>query len=159
MAGGGSTEGEDLNLIPYLDIMVNLVIFLLFSFQVVVEMVRIELLSPAYGGPSDNAGAEPTKMLTVVVTNEGYTVMSLDPSVRGQENVALVNGRYDTDTLHVKLVELKSQFKLGNGMILTADANVPYKAVVETMDAARNDGDGDLFPDVLLARSGPTVSK
>jgi len=159
MSGGGSEAGEELNLIPYLDIMVNLVIFLIFSFQIVVEMVRIELLSPAYGGAAGSSGGDENKMLTVVVTNEGYTLLSVDPSVRGQETVPLKGTKHDVDALHAKLVELKDMFHLGNAMILTAESGVPYKTIVETMDAARTDGAIDLFPDVLLARSGPAVSQ
>ena len=41
-------EGADaeLNLIPYLDIMMNLVIFLIFSFQVIIEFRLIDVIPP-----------------------------------------------------------------------------------------------------------------
>lgn len=159
MSGGGSSDpGEELNLIPYLDIMVNLVIFLLFSFQVVLEMVRIELLSPQYGG-GGGGGSSETKTLTVAVHGEGYSILSLDPSVQGQDRIPMKGSKYDTEALHAKLVELKDLYKLGNNLILTADSKVPYKVIVETMDSARNDGNEPLFPDVLLAQSGPTVAQ
>lgn len=148
-------SSEELNLIPYLDIMVNLVIFLLFSFKVVLELVQIELMAPAYGAStasaSDNQNKQP---LTVVVTRKGFTVLSTDPTVEGRMDIPVrSNGDYDTDKLHNKLVEYRDTLGLGTNVIITADMDVPYKTIVLTMDAARENEGEPLFPDVMLARS------
>ena len=48
-------ESGELNLVPYLDIITTLVIFLIFTFQVVVEFRLIDLLPPAYSNNARNA--------------------------------------------------------------------------------------------------------
>ena len=45
------------------------------------------------------------------------------------------------------------QYDLGDTLILTADGTVPYKVLVATMDAARTDPQGLLFPGITLAQA------
>jgi len=58
MAGGGGGEG-DLNLVPYMDIMVNLIMFMLVVTAYLVELREAPVLAPQYssggGGSTDKA--------------------------------------------------------------------------------------------------------
>ena len=47
-------DAAELNLTPYLDIMMNLVIFLIFSFQVIIEFRLIDVVPPAVGASSSS---------------------------------------------------------------------------------------------------------
>lgn len=151
---------DELNLVPYLDIMVNLVIFLIFSYQVVIEMARIDILAPAYtGDQSGSSSAAPDTTVTIVATKEGYTVLSSDSTMGVIDVKRLPNGDFNTDQLHTKLVEWKKNYNLKEGVILTADSDLDYDVIVQTMDAVRNDGDKLLFPQVMLARAGGQMVK
>lgn len=152
MAEGSTGE---LNLIPYLDIMVNLVIFLIFTFQVIVEMNVIDLMAPAFGKGADaNPDDKPPRSITLVVSKAGYRVLSSDPTM-GVLDIPVTGTDYDTEQLTEKLANWKETYELGNSMILTADMDIKYDVVVRTMDAVRTDGDRDLFPGVMLSRVAP----
>jgi biopolymer transport protein TolR len=153
------TAEDELNLVPYLDIMVNLVIFLLFSYQVVIEMCRIDILAPAYG--TDGPGpSTPQTTITIAASKSGYTVLSTDTMMGVIEVPRLPSGAFDTDTLHTKMLDWKKNFKLQDGVVLTADSDTPYEVIVQTMDAVRKDGDTTMFPEVMLAQvAGQRVLK
>ena len=149
------SEGE-LNLIPYLDIMVNLVIFLIFTFQVIVEMNVIDLMAPAFGkGDTAQDDAKPPRSITLVISKSGYKVLSSDVTM-GFLEIPLKNGEYATEQLSEKLSDWKETYELGNSMIMTADMDVKYDLVVRTMDAVRKMGDRSLFPGVMLSRVAPS---
>jgi biopolymer transport protein TolR len=155
-AGGVEAAEAELNLIPYLDIMVNLVIFLLFSFQVVIEVCRIDLLAPAYGEASGSSS--PVTTVTLAIHKGGYTVLSSDAAM-GVIDIPLKDGDYDRDLLHTKLAEWKRTYALPDNIVITAEPRLPYEAVVRTMDTIRLDGNSNLFPGVTLARAAGEVVK
>lgn len=149
-------EGADaeLNLIPYLDIMMNLVIFLIFSFQVIIEFRLIDVIPPAFSssGSSSNSDEKPKATITLAITESGYKLLSSTSDVMPAIDIPMQGGEYDTDELHDRLVSWKQNFDLGESIIFMADLNVEYKVIIQSMDAIRNDGEKLLFPDVLLAR-------
>lgn len=149
-------DAAELNLTPYLDIMMNLVIFLIFSFQVIIEFRLIDVVPPAVGASSSSAGPqeEPKPTITLVITKEGYRLLSSATDVMPAVEIPLVGGEYDHEELHDKLVDWKRDFGLGESIVFTADLDTEYMVVVAAMDAVRSDGDDLLFPDVLLARAG-----
>ncbi|MBN1337529.1 MAG: biopolymer transporter ExbD [Deltaproteobacteria bacterium] len=154
-SSSAAAEAE-LNLVPYLDIMVNLVIFLLFSFQVVIEVCRIDLLAPAYGEGGGSSSAATT--ITLAIHQNGYTVLSSDAAM-GVIDIPLKDGDYDRDELHTKLVDWKRTYALPDNVIITAEPRLSYEIVVRTMDAIRLDGHSNLFPGVTLARAAGEVEK
>jgi biopolymer transport protein ExbD len=150
--GNEGAEGE-LNLVPYLDIMVNLVMFMLFSFQVVLEMNVIDLVTPAYGAAAASAATDTetkNRVITLVVTDSGYTLLSSDEAM-ARVDIPRLGTSYDNDQLRVKAAEWKANYQLGTSLVLTASRDIQYKDIVAAMDAVRMDGDRFLFPDVLLA--------
>lgn len=153
-----STEAEEsgeLNLIPYLDVVTTLVIFLVFTFQVVIEFRLIELLPPAYSAAARNPSEtpdEPPVTLTLIITSEGYRIVTNRPEL-GTEEVPLRSGEYDNAKLTQVLLDVKTKLELGESLILTASDDIEYKVVVSAMDAARQFEGKLLFPDVLLAKA------
>lgn len=149
-------EGADgeLNLTPYLDIMMNLVIFLIFSFQVIIEYRLIDVIPPAISssGNSSNSEEKPKPTITLAITNSGYKLLSSAADVMPAVDIPKRGEEYDTEELHDRLVSWKQNFGLGESIIFMADLDVEYKVIIQSMDAIRNDGEKLLFPDVLLAR-------
>lgn len=150
----GEEEGE-LNLTPYLDIMMNLVIFLIFSFQIIIEFRLIDVIPPSISSsaPGTQSTEEPKPTITLVITEDGYKLLS-SSSEMPAVTIPIKNGKQDTKELHDRLVSWKKEFSLGTSIVFTADLATNYDVVVAAMDAIRNDGDDLLFPDVLLARPG-----
>jgi biopolymer transport protein ExbD len=150
-------EAGELNLVPYMDIVTNIIIFLLASVVNQVDLANINVsvptISQGSGGEPDQPPPEkPPLNLTVSVGATGFTIAASGgvlPIVP-----KLPSGQYDYKTLTDKLRDIKSQ--PGNGdetkANFNADANIAYDTVVATLDAMRQAEDGKiLFPDVAFA--------
>jgi biopolymer transport protein TolR len=150
-------EAGELNLVPYMDIVTNIIIFLLASVvnQVALSNINVSVptISAGGGAASDETPPEkPPLNLTVSVGASGFTVaasggvLPLIPK--------LPNGQYDYKSLTTKLKEIKSDPNNADETKanFNADANIPYDIVVATLDAMRQGEDGKiLFPDVAFA--------
>ncbi|MCA9488840.1 MAG: biopolymer transporter ExbD [Myxococcales bacterium] len=151
-----AAESGELNLTPYLDIITTLVIFLIFTFQVVIEFRLIDLMPPAYGhsarNPSDNPDQKPDVTLTLFIHSQGYKLVTNQPEL-GAVEVKLKNGEYDNEKLTQELEKVKRTLQMGESLIITASDDIEYSKVVAAMDAAREYEGRFLFPDVLLARA------
>lgn len=151
MAGGGGGS-EELNLVPYLDIMVNLIMFLITITAYIVEMKQATVLAPGGGGPcvGENCGDKPKVFLTITVLDQGYAVLSSDAASVPAWQADKVNGDYPYGALQAQLRTYKENYDLADNLIVAADSQVPYKVVIKTLDAAREDGAGGLFPGVTF---------
>lgn len=156
MAGGGGGESE-LNLVPYLDIMINLVMFLLTVTASIVELREAPVLVPTLvsGPSSDPSEVDKKGYLVVTVSQRGLAVATsygAPPSdlPRGPGGLPFAD-----------LTRVLRQYKdaataegqpgLKDALQVVADSSTPYKEVVATMDASRKDAQGDLFPGIQLA--------
>jgi len=148
-------ESGELNLIPYLDIITTLVIFLVFTFQVVIEFRLIELLPPASNATDSNPNqidASEQVTLTLVITRDSYVLMTNRAEFGTEEIPKKADGTYDNAKLTTTLARIQHDLNLPGSLIMTADDATEYKVIVAAMDAARTTADGKrLFPDVLLA--------
>lgn len=147
-------EGGELNLVPYLDIMVNLIMFMLLTFEVVAELKIINFNPPASGPGLDisqSPTGEKTVMLTVMITSEGFQILT-DSDDMGTEKVPKKNGDWDYAELSFRLDRVKKAVaNIDENLIVVAESAVIYNTVVQTLDAARATPDGnDLFPRVTL---------
>jgi len=150
-------EAGELNLVPYMDIVTNIIIFLLASVvnQAQLSNINASLPSISSGSSADSQPDVPPKPplnLTVSVGATGFTIAASGgvlPIVPKKPN-----GQYDYTTLTTKLKEIKGSTDNADETKATfnADANVPYDIVVATLDAMRTTEDGKaLFPDILFA--------
>jgi biopolymer transport protein TolR len=140
-----------------MDIVTNIIIFLLASMINQVSLANINVTVPSIsgGGASANDTPPPEKPplnLTVSVGASGFTVAAAGgvlPIVP-----KLPNGQYDYKSLQVKLREIKSapDNATETKANFSADANVPYDIVVATLDTMRQTEEGKiLFPDISFA--------
>ncbi|HEV3030527.1 MAG TPA: biopolymer transporter ExbD [Polyangia bacterium] len=150
-------EAGELNLVPYMDIVTNIIIFLLASMinQVSLANINVSVPSISGGGASAEDNPPPDKPplnLTVSVGASGFTVAASGgvlPIV-----TKLPNGQYDYKSLTTKLKEIKSapDNATETKANFSADANIPYDVVVATLDAMRITDEGKiLFPDISFA--------
>jgi len=149
-------EAGELNLVPYMDIVTNIIIFLLASVVNQVALGNINVSSPTIssggGAASDTPPERPPLNLTITVGATGYIIGAsggvLPPIPR------LPNSQYDYKALTAKLKEIKATPDAADETKATfnADANIPYDIVIPTLDAMRTAEDGKiLFPDVNFA--------
>ena len=150
-------EAGELNLVPYMDIVTNIIIFLLASMinQVSLANINVSVPSISGGGAAAEDNPVPDKPplnLTVSVGASGFTVAASGgvlPIV-----AKLPNGQYDYKSLTTKLKEIKSapDNATETKANFSADANISYDVVVATLDAMRITDEGKiLFPDISFA--------
>jgi len=150
-------EAGELNLVPFMDIVTNIIIFLLASVvnQVALGNINVSVPTISSGGGSSEDTPPPEKPplnLTISVGASGFTVAASGgvlPIIP-----KMPNGQYDYKALTAKLREIKSNpdNATETKANFNADANIPYDIVVATLDAMRQGEDGKiLFPDVAFA--------
>jgi biopolymer transport protein TolR len=150
-------ETGEINLVPYMDIVTNIIIFLLASVvnQVALGNINVSVPTISSGGGASEDQPPPEKPplnLTISVGASGFTVAASGgvlPIIP-----KMPNGQYDYKALTAKLKEIKSNpdNATETKANFNADANIPYDIVVATLDAMRQDDSGKiLFPDVAFA--------
>jgi biopolymer transport protein ExbD len=147
-------EGE-LNLVPYLDIITNIIIFLLASVVMNVNFGNVNVTLPTLSAGGGVAAEEPQKPplnLTVTAGVSGFIIGASGGIMSPLPK--LPSGDYDYKALTAKLMEIKAQPENAEETKVTfnADAYIPYEIVVRTLDSMREDTGGKLlFPDVVFA--------
>ena len=147
-------ENGEINLVPYMDIVTNIIIFLLASVVQQVPLGNINVSSPTIGGAGAAAETEPETPplnLTVTLAANGFIVAGSGAVIPPIPK--LPNGQYDFDGLNNKLIEIKKEIAgTETKATFNADSYIPYELVVKTLDAMREDKQGKaLFPDIVFA--------
>jgi len=135
----------ELNIVPFLDIVVNLMMFLLATATSVLAISQADAQLRTHGripGPH-------TLTLTVVLADEALLVTG--SGIETQHFLRGPEGHYDFDAMQAALIEIKAQHPAEDQVIITADPEIPYEEVVRAMDSARASPAGPMFPDVLFA--------
>ncbi len=153
----------ELNLVPYLDITVNLVMFMLLSITGLLEFATINVNAPKYGAGAAGAAAnEKRLLLTVAISKKGFYIAGAgailgqeetpgQATTAGEPTVPLRGTEFDFATLTEKLAQVKAAYPNETKIIFAADPDVRYEDVVRTMDAAREHQGKPLFYDVSLS--------
>jgi biopolymer transport protein TolR len=159
-------ESGELNIVPYLDILMNLIIFMLLSMAGLATFGMLNVNAPNYAnGPGPgNENDKPALTLTVAVAKNGFFIAATggvlpgqtEPSAAPGEGAPTIprkaDGSYDYDALTAKMMEIKANFPTESKVIIAAEADTDYDSLVSTMDATRETPDRKLlFPDVTLA--------
>lgn len=154
-------ESGELNIIPYLDILMNLILFMLLSINGLAAFGIVNVSAPGYGGPSTSVAPEanpeqPRLVLSVLISKKGHFINSQN-AILGQEGAPTVplgtDGAYDYASLNAQMVKIKSAFPTETKVIVAADPEIPYDTLIQTMDALRETREKPhrtLFPDVTL---------
>jgi biopolymer transport protein TolR len=153
-------ETGELNIVPYLDILKNLILFMLLSITGLATFGIVNVSAPSYGpstsvAPPDNPD-QPRLVLSVLISKKGHFVNS-ENAILGQDGAPTIpvqaDGAYDYSALNAQMVKIKSVFPAETKVIVAADPDIPYDALIRTMDAVRETRDTtrrELFPDVTL---------
>lgn len=159
------TVGE-LNIVPYLDIVVNLIMFLLATTEAVLLIAQIESDLPKIARRGRGKSGEVTTPLNlnVTVTEKGVLVSgsggklapgceSIEPG--GAVTVPMKGDKYDWDGLTTCAWRVKQKFQDEDTVTVSANPRIMYEHVVKAMDAMRAKGKGknaqELFPQVLIS--------
>ena len=158
-------DSTDLNIVPYLDILMNLIIFILLSMTGLAAFGILNVNAPNYGGGEGGKPDEkPPLLLTVAISPKGFFLAATGGVLPGAEGAVaaapgegvptvgkLGDGAYDYVGLNNKMKEIKTAFPAESKVIIAADKDIEYEVLVLTMDALRETSDHKLlFPDVTL---------
>lgn len=139
--------GEDLNLVPFIDMLVVLLTFLLLT-ATVLQTAIIELSLPTSGtgsgNESDNPLANQPLTLSIAITDKGLQVIGgggkLPP-------IPKKGGKYDFDKLIEQLELIKEEYPSQTAIIIVSESNIIYDYIIKTMDACLVAG----IPDISLS--------
>ena len=155
-------EGGELNIVPFLDIITNVLMFVLATITVTFTTM-IDSQPPKAGGPSSRPPTKPTLSLNIIVVDKGFIVSAFGtrigegcqgPGSGVAVGLTTADGRqdYDYGSLTQCAKRLKNQVPEAadeTAATLTANKDVPYQVIISTIDAIRRAADGqELFPDI-----------
>lgn len=147
--GNGRSANTDLNLVPFIDLMSVMIIFLLLT-AVWTQVSMIQIGSSIYGKKSSEDPVTPPPRAEIPfrldVQTAGYQV------VIGQRKftVPMVEGKYDQTTLVQKLKEIKEIYPDKEDAVITVLDELPYESLIGGMDALLVSG----FPMISVATQG-----
>jgi biopolymer transport protein ExbD len=166
----------ELNIVPYLDVVVNLVMFMLLSMTGLISLGVLNVSAPKIGGDAATATAadeRPKLLLTVAIGRQGFYVAGAGgvlgadapaPDATRPPTIPLrADGKYDYATLGEQMRRIKEKYPNETAVILSADPDVVYDVLIQTMDTCREvsvkgaDGKSErrpLFYDVSLSLIG-----
>lgn len=137
MAAGGS----ELNLIPYLDIVVTLTVAIFAMVMTVADLGQAPVTAPPVG---EGEGKAP---LSLDIGHDGIRVRADGDQVL----LAREGEAWPTERLTEVLRGLRDAGEASGNVTISAAPDIPYDALLATMDAARSDAAGPLYPGVALA--------
>jgi biopolymer transport protein TolR len=156
-------ENGELNLVPYLDIVTNVIMFLMMTTTYAAQLADINVSAPTVARSADPGQMSENNQqdlnLTVSISEKGVTIAAAG-AVLYQNDIAGrlptipkdAKGEHDFATLTRKMRQIKDKYGNETKVIINANPDITYEIVVATMDAIRRDTQQkELFPDVLLA--------
>jgi len=151
-------EAGELNVVPYLDIIMNIMMFVLASVSVSF-IGSIDTTPPSIGGNRVRSDVATKALnLSAWITTQGVSLKTSTGNIAtgcidvgSGVTVPKVNEQYDLKSLTACAKRLKNaaaSFKEETQVTITANPGVEYKSVIDVMDSLRADGEEELFPDV-----------
>jgi biopolymer transport protein ExbD len=132
----------DLNLTPLMDVMSNILFFLLASFGAAI----VSFLNASVPVQSDTPPPEMQKtavVITLQMTPNEYKVGASNDWVPAEEleklkrTIPKAGGNYDARALSEYLYQVKEKYPASETMMLVPDEAIVYDQIVVTMEAAR----------------------
>lgn len=151
--------GGELNIVPFLDIIMNVLMFVLATVSVTFT-ATIDTFPPRAGAGA-RAPTTPTLGLTILVVPDGFSMKARGGNVAPGcsdtgPGIAIPkkDNDYDYAALKACAAKLKGaapEFKEEMGVTVSANPPIPYQVVISTMDAVRNNDQGEpMFPEVTF---------
>ncbi|MBI5496635.1 MAG: biopolymer transporter ExbD [Deltaproteobacteria bacterium] len=156
-----ASTDQPLNVTPLIDILSNIVFFLMLS----ISFVHLRMVSASITQASDSNDLDTETALTVTVMmgDYGYRANARDPQKKptegGEEkkDFPKVGDKWDNDGLAAWLRGIKLRAPKSDSVIITPEPSVPLSRVVDAMDHCREapvQGGGGMmptFPKVVLS--------
>ena len=153
-----SEAGGELNIVPFLDIIMNVLMFVLATIPAVFT-ATMEVNPPSGSGSQTRAKVDKVSLnLSLIIVGDGVTMKAAGGNIGpGCEpgagiTVPKQGGDYDWASLKAcakKLKDISPDFKEETDIKILADNGTAYQVIVQAMDAVRETTDGEpLFPDV-----------
>ena len=153
-------EAGELNIVPFLDIIMNVLMFVLATIPAVFT-ITIESNPPSMGRGSVAAIEKKSLNLSLVLVNDGIALKTLAGNIApGCEGagpgvtIPKKGGEYDWESVNAcarKLKDASPDFKEEDTVQILADPSISYKVVIGAMDSVRKTPEGDdLFPEVTF---------
>ena len=145
----GRSTNVDVNIVPFIDLMSVLIIFLLVS-AVWTQVSMIQIGSSIYGKKSQDSVAKPPPRAEIPfridVKPVGYNV------IFGKEKILIVkkNGEYDKIRLRAELLRVKREYQDKNDAVITMSDELDYGHLIGAMDEVLQAG----FPEISIATGG-----
>jgi biopolymer transport protein ExbD len=142
-------EGGELNIVPFLDIITNILIFVLATVAVTFTST-IDSTPPASGGKGVRKDIESTALnLTIFIVNDGFSIKAaggnIAPGCSGAgPGIAIPkkNGKYDYEALNACATLLKAaspDFADESQFYVTGNPGTEYQTIISVIDAVRTD--------------------
>jgi len=158
-------DGGELNIVPFLDIVMNILMFVLATITTVFTST-ISVPAPR-SGPPGHAGENSDEInITVKIVNEGFIVAApggfLQPGCTSVASAAitvpLAGGFHDYDTLTRCMVAIRNHHEWGprladrHNIQVAVNGDISYHILVSTLDALRESrpGANDMFYEPTL---------
>lgn len=158
-----SEVASELNIVPFLDIVVNLILFLLMTSAQVLLVAELDAHLPSLsrGRRASSSSEEGSTLnLSVTISENGIIVSGsggkLAPGCERMQSgrvitVPRTSSGYDWAGLTTCAARVHRQFPDETQVILSADPSIEYEHIIHAMDAVRAEGTEPLFPDVMLS--------
>jgi len=132
--GGKKPVDAELNLIPFIDLLIVNICFLLIT-AVWVQMARIKVSQKGKGSAAEKREDVPPEMrvkVVILVGDEGYII-----TAGGERLVVPKAGEvYDTEGLGKRLREIKTRLPNKEDLTVAAEDGIQYKHLIRAMDIA-----------------------
>ena len=142
-------EGGELNIVPFLDIIVNILIFVLATVAVTFTS-SIETTPPSGKSSGVRSQIQSEALnLTVFIVNDGFSLKAsggnIAPGCSGPGPgiaIPMNNGKYDYSALTACATKLKEKFEDEDQAYITANPGTEYQILVNVIDALRKNAQG-----------------
>ena len=146
----------ELNIVPFLDITVNMIVFMLVMAASLLAVAQVAAQLPTYGPPRPGRALD----LNVILTDQGITVAGsggqLAPGCEatgtpGAPTIPRLAAAYDFTALTACVARVKDAYPDEVEVTIGAEPTVAYQDVIRALDAVRNRGSRPLFTDVRIS--------
>lgn len=148
---GDRSANMDINIVPVIDLMSVLIVFLLIT-AVWNQISMIQLATSIYGKKSEDQQVQEKKPddieipLRLDIKTDAYVLVFRDKATR----IGFFEGKYDTKTLAQELRRIKEAFPNKQDIVISVDDEISYGSLVKGMDVAITEH----FPQVSIATGG-----
>ena len=167
MAGGTDDEATSFDLTALLDILSNIIFFLMASFgAAVIAMVPASVPTISEEGANDTAKDGDKVTVTMTLAPDGSVKISAanqellpEDLEKYEKEIPGSQGKIQSEAINAHLWSIKEVYRKSKDLVLVPEPSVTYEMLVNTMDATREkkmvvDGKSvfpELFPAVVVS--------